>query len=123
MTTDQNQALTDDEIAALLDETASEALRSRVENSVVYQQQVEDERIIAELGGILYRFDCPPTQALADYHLGMMNPVSQKNIERHIGICTRCQNDINALENFLDDREKQRHEGHREHYDPILEYF
>ena len=105
--TNRNQPLTDDEIAALLDETASEALRRRVENNVDYQQQVEDARFEARLGNMLYRLDCPTLEELSNYYLGIMDTVSERNIKAHIDVCSACQTDILELEEFLKDSDGQ----------------
>lgn len=106
MVTNHNQPLTDDEIAALLDGTAPEALRRRVENNVAYQEQLEDAQFAAQLGSILYRFDCPSTEQLSDYHLKMMDPVSMQNIVLHLDICASCRMEIEELVEFLDDADE-----------------
>lgn len=51
----------------------------------------------------LFRAGCPPTEQLGEFHLGLLDPQSEKVIRYHLALCHLCQADINALGMFLEE--------------------
>jgi hypothetical protein len=53
----------------------------------------------------LYRFRCPDPQVLGDLHLGVLQE-GREEVEAHVRECTRCQEELAALERFLNIRDR-----------------
>lgn len=49
----------------------------------------------------LLRWDCPPSQQLADYHWGDVNQATARTIARHLEVCALCSDEIETLRVFL----------------------
>jgi len=49
----------------------------------------------------LYRWDCPPPQQLADYHLRRVDAAQARAIEAHLAGCARCAAELAELREFL----------------------
>jgi len=55
----------------------------------------------SRLSRALYRFDCPPPQALGEYDLGMVSPEERSAIAAHVWGCVRCTDELTQLRGFL----------------------
>src|SRR6188508_2992804 len=90
--------LTDDQLSAALDQAAAPdvidhlAVCSSCAARLQAAQQAEQS-----LRSALYRWDCPPPQALAEYHLGMPSAEEQRAILRHLETCVRCSEEMAEL--------------------------
>lgn len=49
----------------------------------------------------LYRADCPSSQQLGDYHLGMLGQSNERYIERHLNMCALCHSELEELRVYL----------------------
>jgi hypothetical protein len=49
----------------------------------------------------LHRFECPSSQELADYHLGLVDSTRDRAIISHIAQCATCTAEIEVLRSFL----------------------
>lgn len=57
------------------------------------------------LTSLLYRFDCPSSQELGEYQLGMMDATRKASIDEHLGWCLHCSQELEQLDSFLDELE------------------
>lgn len=58
-------------------------------------------RIEHKLTSKLYRWDCPPSQVLGEYQLGMLDSESALEVEQHLRTCVLCAADLTTLTAFL----------------------
>ncbi|GAC1371112.1 MAG: hypothetical protein NVSMB44_38420 [Ktedonobacteraceae bacterium] len=49
----------------------------------------------------LYRWDCPPSQILGEFQLGLLDTVFSTAVKTHVRSCLRCSADVMALTHFL----------------------
>ena len=77
-------------------------------------------RIEHTLIGKLYRFDCPPSQILGEYELGMLSGEDAAAVKRHLSMCALCATDVATLADFLtDDATLVEHPALPRHKDPV----
>ncbi len=50
----------------------------------------------------LYRITCPDSLELGEYNLGMMDPKRTAVIQRHLGECPRCTQELSLLKSYLE---------------------
>ena len=85
-------AIRDEELLAYL---AGEKVRP-----FVVQHLAECQRCAAQLAAYkrieltltskLYRWDCPPSQVLGEYHLGLLSKELTAAVKNHLGLCPLC---------------------------------
>ncbi len=93
----------DEELLAYL---AGEPVRPAVKQHLVRCQYcsarlAEYRRTELTLTSKLYRWDCPPTQLLGEFQLGMLNKDIATAVRRHLGTCVHCAAEMTALNDFL----------------------
>lgn len=98
-------AIRDEELLAYL---AGEKVRPFVEQHLTTCQYcanrlAEFRRIELTLTSKLYRWDCPPTQVLGEYQLGMLSQELTAAVENHLSMCVLCAAEVTALNEFLAD--------------------
>ncbi len=49
----------------------------------------------------LYRIECPPSQTLGEYHLGMLPAEAADGVARHLAHCLHCRHEVETLAGFL----------------------
>lgn len=49
----------------------------------------------------LYRWDCPPNQALGEFQLGLLDPATSLAVKFHLRTCVSCSVELNMLGEFL----------------------
>ncbi|HIP71605.1 MAG TPA: hypothetical protein EYH05_09450 [Anaerolineae bacterium] len=49
----------------------------------------------------LYRIECPPSQVLGEYHLGMLPPGEADGVALHLAHCPHCRGEVETLAAFL----------------------
>jgi hypothetical protein len=49
----------------------------------------------------LFRFDCPAAQRLGEFYLDLLPPEQRAEIAAHLERCVRCQDDLEALHQFM----------------------
>jgi anti-sigma factor RsiW len=95
-------ALTDDQISMLLDGATSPSLLEHVAACSGCAARVTEAKMIERsLHAGLHRWDCPPSQQLGDYHLGLLPRTSERTIMRHLESCAACRAEIEDLRVFL----------------------
>jgi hypothetical protein len=50
----------------------------------------------------LFRWDCPPSQELGDYHFRLVSPDREQSIADHLKNCVRCQDELAEMSRFLE---------------------
>jgi anti-sigma factor RsiW len=96
-------AIRDEELLAYL---AGEKVRPLVIQHLARCQRCTSqlaayERIECTLTSKLYRFDCPPSQVLGEYQLGLLSKELTAAVNNHLGICTLCTAEVATLTEFL----------------------
>ncbi|MEO7912420.1 MAG: hypothetical protein ABIV47_22465 [Roseiflexaceae bacterium] len=96
--------LTDDQLSAALDQIAAPDVIDHLANCASCATRLQAARQAEQvLHSALYRWDCPTSQTLADYHLGRPSADQQRAIMRHLETCARCSEEIAELELFMRD--------------------
>ncbi len=49
----------------------------------------------------LYRLDCPPSEVLGEYHLGLLTRDMTAAVQHHLSMCPLCTAEVAALSGFL----------------------
>ncbi len=96
-------AIRDEELLAYL---AGEKVRPLVVQHLARCQRCTSqlaayERIERTLTSKLYRFDCPPSQVLGEYQLGLLSKELTAAVNNHLSICTLCSAEVATLTEFL----------------------
>ncbi len=96
-------AIRDEELLAYL---AGEKVRPFVKQHLAHcqcctAQLAAYERIERTLTSKLYRFDCPPSQVLGEYHLGLLNKEFTAAVSNHLSMCALCAAEVATLTEFL----------------------
>src|SRR5436309_13833203 len=99
----QPGAIRDEELLAYL---AGEKVRPFVVQHLATCQrcatQLEDyRRIELALTSKLYRWDCPPSQVLGEYQLGMLSKELSAAVKNHLSMCVLCAAEVATLAEFL----------------------
>lgn len=96
--------LTDDQLSAALDQIVAPDVIDHLANCASCAARLEAARLAEQsLKSVLYRWDCPAPQKLADYHVGRPNAGEQRAIVRHLETCARCSEEMAELELFMRD--------------------
>jgi len=54
-----------------------------------------------QFGRNLYRFDCPPSQILGEFHLGLLDATTEAHVQKHLSWCELCSTEVASLSSFL----------------------
>lgn len=73
-------------------------LRSSPEGAML---AAEYATVAGGLTRALYRHDCPPTQQLGDYALGLLPPADRFAVAAHADDCPRCADELAQIRAFL----------------------
>jgi len=60
------------------------------------------KRIELTLTSKLYRWDCPPSQVLGEYYLGVLSKELTAAVKNHLGLCPLCAAEVATLTEFLE---------------------
>lgn len=94
--------LSDDALSAALDGDTPVEVEHHLRQCPGCAERLEQAgRLEAALAQSLNRWDCPPPEELADYHLGLLPPDQQRTITRHLTLCVRCSTEVEELRQFL----------------------
>ncbi len=96
-------AIRDEEILAYL---AGEKVRPFVVQHLATCQHCAGQmaayrRIELTLTSKLYRWDCPPSQVLGEYQLGLLSKELTAAVKNHLGMCVLCAAEVVTLTDFL----------------------
>jgi hypothetical protein len=100
------QPLDDAQISDALDGTADGAVLRHLEQCESCRLRYTQAKHIEDsLRHQLYRWDCPSPETLVDYHLGALDPFSARPVKEHVQRCTRCNEEIRSLRDFMGDEQ------------------
>jgi len=96
-------AIRDEELLAYL---AGEKVQPFVKQHLAHCQRCTAqlaayERIERTLTSKLYRFDCPPSQVLGEYQLGLLGKELTAAVNNHLSMCALCAAEVATLTEFL----------------------
>ncbi len=96
-------AIHDEELFAYL---AGEKVRPLVKQHLTTCQYcanrlAEYRRLELTVSSKLFRWDCPPTQVLGEYELGMLSKELSAAVQNHLNICVLCAAEVASLTGFL----------------------
>lgn len=96
-------ALRDEELLAYL---AGEQVRPAVVEHLAHCQRCTLQlatyrHIELDLLSNLYRWDCPPSQVLGEYQLGMLSQAQNSAVMNHLNRCLLCTAEVATLNEFL----------------------
>lgn len=93
--------LNDDQLTAALDGDADtpvldhlarcEGCAARLAQAQLFEQALTSQ---------LYRWDCPPSHQLGEYHLGLVSQSTDRTIVRHLEQCPLCRAELETLRVF-----------------------
>lgn len=64
-------------------------------------QLADFRRLELSLLSKLYRWDCPPSQVLGEYQLGLLDPATALAVRFHLRACVACSAELSTLGEFL----------------------
>src|SRR5438309_10603318 len=96
-------AIRDEELLAYL---AGEKVRPKVVRHLARCQRCTAqlaayERVELALTSKLYRWDCPPSQVLGEYQLGLLSKELTAAVNNHLAMCVLCATEVATLTEFL----------------------
>jgi anti-sigma factor RsiW len=96
-------AIRDEELVACLE---GEKVRPAVVQHLAACQRCSSQlaayrRMELKLTSKLYRWDCPPSQLLGEYQLGLLNNELASKVRMHLSTCVRCTAEMATLTQFL----------------------
>ena len=59
----------------------------------------------------LFRFDCPESEVLAEYHSGSLENELREKIAAHLENCVRCREELEAFREFYQNEESGLRKG------------
>ena len=97
-------AIRDEELLAYL---AGEKVRPFVAQHIAECQRCSSQiaayqRMELALTSKLYRWDCPPSQVLGEYQLGMLTKELTAAVKNHLAMCVLCAAEVADLTSFLE---------------------
>lgn len=100
----QPPALTEAQIDAYLAGEREDAVVDHLQQCTYCRMRVEQAQQVDDmLMNTLFRWDCPTSQQLGDYHLGILDETIAAQITDHLSYCVRCREELAELEAFLAD--------------------
>jgi hypothetical protein len=94
--------LTDDQLSAAMDGEADASVTDHIAACASCASQLDQARAIERVFHTqLYRQDCPPSQQLGNYHLGLLSQTEDRATVRHVEQCTHCAAELEELRTFL----------------------
>ena len=102
MRCDAPPPLSDEEINAALDGAPPPETIAHLERcSGCRARLVEAQQLDRALQRKLHRWDCPPSETLAEYHLGLLDTGRERSVTWHVQNCVRCAAELEELRLFL----------------------
>lgn len=96
------QPLSDEQLAAALDDVADREVRQHLASCPACAARLAQAAQTEEtLSNQLYRFDCVGPQQLGEYHLGLLSSIEQRTILRHLEQCLLCTQELTDLREFM----------------------
>ncbi|MBA3943861.1 MAG: zf-HC2 domain-containing protein [Herpetosiphonaceae bacterium] len=94
--------LSADQISVLIDGTATPEEHTHLSQCPYCSERLAQARALEQrLVTTLKRWDCPSTQQLGEYHLGVLSAVEERVVRRHLEECALCKAEVEELRQFL----------------------
>lgn len=94
--------LTDEQISLLIDGNGSEDLESHIGGCPACRRRYQEaQQLEIMLHKQLHRGDCPSSQTLTDFHMGLLGPPRDSEVEAHLEICSTCREELRVLIAFI----------------------
>ena len=94
--------LTDDQISAALDGVDDSIVQAHLAQCPGCRARLDAaQKAESWLYGKLSRWDCPSTQVLGEYVLGLLDDRHKSRIETHMMECPRCREEVELLRQFI----------------------
>jgi anti-sigma factor RsiW len=94
--------LTDEQLMATTDGVAGAQLSEHLADCASCSARLEHIRQVEQrLISRLYRWDCPPSQQLGNYHIGLASATDATMIAQHLELCAACNAEIELLREFI----------------------
>jgi hypothetical protein len=91
-----------DEMMAYVDGEATPEVAERIAANPQWSEEARGyARVQEALQQRLYRFDCPSSQTLGEYELGMLATVERTRIAQHVVACPHCLAELETLRAFM----------------------
>lgn len=98
----QPPALTEDQLTAVLDGEAAPETLQHLERCPGCSRRLQRARQLeSAVRTGLWRWECPPSQTLGDYHLQLLGAEQLAVIARHLDTCPHCAAELADLRAFL----------------------
>ncbi len=98
--------LREEQLIAYMDGEADDAVKRHVEACASCMARLEPFIALQrDLLRILYRLHCPDSQALGEYHLGLLAAAEASAVREHLAECPYCPAELEALRQFLAESE------------------
>ncbi len=100
--------LNDRELLVYIDGEADPQVMAHLERcSYCRQKALRLARLQERLANELYRFTCPSTLELGEYHLGILPSEQAAAVARHLVECPHCAREVAQLEGYMDELSPQ----------------
>ena len=96
--------LDDAVLLAYLDGTADKGVRAHLKVCAHCRERAQQLAAFEnDLTARLYRAACPAPEKLGEYHLGLLSPLEESAIARHLAGCPHCSQEVAQLDAYLED--------------------
>jgi hypothetical protein len=96
--------VTEDDLVAYAYDEAPPDVVQHVQGCPACARSADEYRQLQQgVGGVLYRFDCPASHTLGEYHLQLLPPDERASIAAHLAECPICAEEVRVLRRFLAD--------------------
>jgi hypothetical protein len=97
-------ALDDTQIARYIEGEADEAVIAHIQECPYCSERAYEWTLLQNrLRKQLYRFSCPTSMELGDYHLGYLPDPRKLVVSQHVRECVLCRRELAEMEKFLEE--------------------
>jgi hypothetical protein len=102
---DSGSQFNDADLLAYLDGEVDPEVASQIERSPADRERAEElARLQSRLTARLYRMECPKSETLGEYHLGLLPQSESIDVAKHLLECPHCARELVQLRDFLSER-------------------
>jgi hypothetical protein len=102
---DSGSQFNDADLLAYLDGEVDPEVASQIERSPAARERAEElARLQSRLTARLYRMECPKSETLGEYHLGLLPQSESIDVAKHLLECPHCTRELDQLRDYLSER-------------------
>jgi hypothetical protein len=102
---DSGSQFNDADLLAYLDGEVDPEVASQIERSPAARERAEElARLQSRLTARLYRMECPKSETLGEYHLGLLSQSKSIEVAKHLLECPHCVRELDQLRGYLSER-------------------